>query len=124
VVGEHDVFESDVKRRVVTRLLSLRQYPLLVQARSESADAVLLGCDVCLIDDTVCYIGWTTKRIAKGAVMGVIMAAVQRARVMSNIRAGVVLLTVGSPKTKLTIAVSEMNTQSSVVSLCVCVCVS
>jgi hypothetical protein len=41
---------------------------------------------------------------------------------MSTTRAGELLSSLGSPNTKLTIAVSDINTQSSVVSLCVCTC--
>jgi hypothetical protein len=49
----------------------------------------------------------------------VMITAVQMARLMSRRMAGVLLLSLGSPNMKLTMAVSVMNTQSNVVSLCV-----
>jgi hypothetical protein len=54
-----------------------------------------------------------------GFEIDVIITAVQMARLMSRRMAGVLLLSLGSPNMKLAMAVSVMNTQSNVVSLCV-----
>jgi hypothetical protein len=51
------------------------------------------------------------------------ITAVQMARLRSRRMAGVLLLSLGSPNMKLTMAVSVIKTQSNVVSLYVCVCV-